>query len=449
MKRIGVNILLALVKSLIKIKELFVTATQATARALWRYAKRFAKHPVVAIYRTFVLAQAQLNKFGVRIRNPWLYAFQAKTSWYVLMIITGSTLIFLNYALNDHEDTVLYPNTIIARATMSEDDRLFLESSSGTNANQGSSNIAGVSAQRSVDQGLSEAPATSPALGDIAQNTGALIKPVIPNPSVNATISPTQRNDIRTYVVEAGDTVGGIARKFGLRTNTVLWANSLTLKSSLRMGQQLTILPTDGVTYKVKRGDTIGKIAHDFSTDVNKIIASNNLEERGLRIGATIIVPGGSPQPSAVAIAKPSIVSRIRDIILPSNVEKPLVETLHGVANFIWPTQANRLTQYFSWRHTGVDIAGPVGLKIFAAADGIVSIAGWQNGYGNTILLSHGNGVQTRYGHASKLLVSPGDYVQQGQTIALVGSTGHSTGPHLHFEIVLNGKRVNPLGYIR
>ena len=215
------------------------------------------------------------------------------------------------------------------------------------------------------------------------------------------------------------------------------------------MGQQLTILPTDGVTYKVKRGDTIGKIAHDFSTDVNKIIASNNLEERGLRIGATIIVPGGSPQPSAVAIAKPSIVSRIRDIILPSNVEKPLVETLHGVANFIWPTQANRLTQYFSWRHTGVDIAGPVGLKIFAAADGIVSIAGWQNGYGNTILLSHGNGVQTRYGHASKLLVSPGDYVQQGQTIALVGSTGHSTGPHLHFEIVLNGKRVNPLGYIR
>lgn len=123
----------------------------------------------------------------------------------------------------------------------------------------------------------------------------------------------------------------------------------------------------------------------------------------------------------------------------------------------IWPTAARRITQYFGHyrggsRHTGVDIAGPIGTAIYAADDGVVALSGWNSGgYGNMVLIDHGGGIYTRYGHASKLLVRAGDAVKRGDVIALIGSTGHSTGPHLHFEVMTGNphNRKNPLEYVR
>ena len=116
-----------------------------------------------------------------------------------------------------------------------------------------------------------------------------------------------------------------------------------------------------------------------------------------------------------------------------------------------WPTNGHTITQYFSWRHPGVDIANHIGTPVYAADSGVVLIAqgGYNGGYGNTIVIDHGGGKKTRYGHASRLLVKPGQVVEKGEEIMLMGSTGRSTGPHLHFEVIINGAKYNPLSYVR
>jgi murein DD-endopeptidase MepM/ murein hydrolase activator NlpD len=116
----------------------------------------------------------------------------------------------------------------------------------------------------------------------------------------------------------------------------------------------------------------------------------------------------------------------------------------------IWPTTSRRLTQYFKWNHAGIDIGEPTGSPLYASDEGIVEYAGWgRGGWGNTILINHGDGRKTRYSHASRILVHVGDFVSKGQTIALSGNTGRSTGPHLDFRIYINGRTVNPLDYVR
>ena len=116
----------------------------------------------------------------------------------------------------------------------------------------------------------------------------------------------------------------------------------------------------------------------------------------------------------------------------------------------LWPATVRRITQYFNWRHRGIDIAGPTGTLIYAALDGMVEISGWNSGgYGYQIVLRHSNGMKTRYAHSSKLFVSVGQKVTKGEVIALMGSTGRSTGSHLHFEVVVGGVRVNPFLYVK
>jgi len=180
-------------------------------------------------------------------------------------------------------------------------------------------------------------------------------------------------------------------------------------------------------------------------------INANNLTA-GLKIGQQIIIPGGSPisQYVPATVTHPTTntnytgLSAIRDLI-----KAPVARV--NSSGMLWPTVGHNITQYFSWHHTAVDIANHIGTPIYAAANGVVLIAqgGWNGGYGNTILLDNGNNMRTRYGHASKLLVSPGEKVSKGQIIALMGSTGNSTGPHLHFEVVIGGVKYNPLNYVR
>ena len=116
---------------------------------------------------------------------------------------------------------------------------------------------------------------------------------------------------------------------------------------------------------------------------------------------------------------------------------------------FVWPAGVRRISQYYSWRHTGLDIAGPTGTNIYAMDSGVVTFSGVSNGYGYNILVDHGNGMKTRYAHASKLYVEKGETVTKGQVIMAMGSTGWSTGPHLHFEVIVNGAKKNPLSYIK
>jgi murein DD-endopeptidase MepM/ murein hydrolase activator NlpD len=270
---------------------------------------------------------------------------------------------------------------------------------------------------------------------------------VQPQPEENET--PSTRTRVEEYTVAEGDTLGSIARQFGLRTETLLAANGLTARSILRIGQVLRILPVDGVIYKIRSGDTVSKIAKIYDSDVDKILEMNGLSDGGtLAAGTELVLPDGRLPAPPPPKAPKRIATDIKKIFVP-----PPAADRVGSGQMLWPTAARRITQYFKGRrHTGVDIAGPIGTAIYAADDGVVALSGWNSGgYGNMILIDHGGGIYSRYGHASKLLVKAGDTVKRGDVIALMGSTGRSTGPHLHFEVMTGNphNRKNPLEYVR
>ena len=268
-------------------------------------------------------------------------------------------------------------------------------------------------------------------------------------PPSSGTQVTSVRQSIIYYTVQNGDTISTISQHFGLTVNTILWSNNLTSLSLIRPGDRLEILPYSGVAYTVKKGDTLAKIAQNYGIDLSKILSCNNLG-KSLTVGQRIIIPGAKKiNDVVVAVTPPKSnytgISVIKDLIKnPSKV-------VPSGSGMVWPTVGHTLTQYFSWGHPGVDIANHIGTPVYAADSGVVLIAqgGYNGGYGNTIVIDHGGGKKTRYGHASKLLVKPGDVVTKGEEIMLMGSTGRSTGPHLHFEVIINGTKYNPLNYVR
>ena len=264
-------------------------------------------------------------------------------------------------------------------------------------------------------------------------------------------ISIANRKNIIEYKIEEGDSLGGIAYQFGVSINTLLWENNLTLKSVLKLGQLIRILPVSGVSHIIKKGDTLKKIASTYKAKVEEIVFFNGLEEDGsnLKVGEKIIVPNGvkvvvsQPSTSYVTTARPS-----------SGLNPPPSNQAPSLKGFVWPSAAKYITQYYSWLHHGLDIAGPKNSAVYAAKAGTVEVSqcGWNSGYGCYIIINHGGGVKTLYGHHNELLVKVGDSVSAGQTIGLMGNTGKVrgvTGIHLHFEVIINGARKNPLLYVR
>ncbi|MFH1098386.1 MAG: peptidoglycan DD-metalloendopeptidase family protein [Candidatus Uhrbacteria bacterium] len=263
----------------------------------------------------------------------------------------------------------------------------------------------------------------------------AVVQPIL----TDAAVVDTERAAIREYTVETGDTISTIAEKFGLNVSTVLWANKLQSWSVIQPGNRLIILPTDGVSHTVKRGETLESIAKRYGADAEEVLEFNRLiEADDLEIGDILIVPGGRP-PAVIAPPAPPVIRRQPSLPLPSIAGK-----------LLWPSAGGyRISQYFTWRHHGLDVAISKGTEIFASESGMVISAGWLSGYGNQVTIDHGNGLKTRYAHSSKLLVVKGQTVTRGQVIALVGSTGRSTGSHIHYEVFANGTRVNPFQYLR
>lgn len=256
------------------------------------------------------------------------------------------------------------------------------------------------------------------------------------------------RSGIVTYEIQIGDSLSTIAEEFGVSIATILWENGLRETSIIRPGQALKIPPVTGLTHTIKKGDTLGKIALLYKVEADKIASFNNLRPDGtnLVIGSKIIIPGGI-KPAAPRAA-PTQATIARRAAPPASLGSP------SAAGYVWPSRARTITQYFSWKHHALDIAGPWQSANYAAKAGVVEKAqcGWNSGYGCVIIIDHGGGLKTLYGHNSKLLVSPGEYVDTGQTIGLMGNTGRVygvTGIHLHFEVIVSGARVNPLKYVR
>lgn len=279
------------------------------------------------------------------------------------------------------------------------------------------------------------------------QNGSTLSKPEIINSNDSG---QSGSRTIREYVVQSGDTIGQVASSFGISVNTILWANNLAFTSYIREGQKLIIPPTTGVLHKIVRGDTVSKIAKLYGATEEAINSYNELEDGGLKAGETIMVPGGriiyTPKPSQSGTAYSNQAGRSSSV----KVNDSDIPVSSG-GRMAWPSACQRISQYYrGWLHTGVDIACPWGTSVRAAESGVVTRVQYgKTGYGYNIIISHGGGKETLYGHLSKIMVSAGDRVEKGQIIANEGSTGRSTGPHLHFEIRVNGSRVNPLSYIR
>ncbi|MDP2587295.1 MAG: peptidoglycan DD-metalloendopeptidase family protein [bacterium] len=264
------------------------------------------------------------------------------------------------------------------------------------------------------------------------------------------TIADRPREGVLSYTVQSGDTLSTIAEDFGISLRTLLWANGLTDTSTITGGDALKILPVSGVTHKVADGDTLSEIAKKYQASVDKILSFNNLtSETAIKIDQELIVPGGikpaPPKPApavGVSLASNSGNSGFGSISQSSG-------DTSATGSFAWPSACSYISQYYGW-HTGIDIACPYGSALSAADGGTVIEAGWAGGYGYNIVISHGNGFTTRYAHIKEggIHVNVGQQVSRGQYIADEGSTGFSTGPHLHFEIMINGSFVNPLNYL-
>jgi len=239
--------------------------------------------------------------------------------------------------------------------------------------------------------------------------------------------------------VQTGDTLYGIAEKFGITADTIMWASSgLEFHPDLlKIGQELTILPVDGVYHTVVQGDTLDSIAQQYKAEVSAIIEYeyNNLESPyNLSLGQQLIVPGGKKPYQAHVV-------HVYSGPIPQGATK-------GTGSFGWPTSGT-VTQGFKPRHKAIDIGAPMGTPIIAADSGYVVKVGWSEyGYGRYVVVDHGNGFQTLYAHLNTILVESGQSVAKGGRIGSMGSTGRSTGPHLHFEIRYGGVQRNPFGYL-
>ena len=279
------------------------------------------------------------------------------------------------------------------------------------------------------------------------------------------TVIPARpRVDVITYTVQLGDSIFSIADDFGLKAETVLWGNFELLEDNphlLKTGQSLNILPVNGTYYQWYENDNLIQVANFFKVTPQVIIeypgnrfdlTETTVEESGVEPGEWLIIPGGWRPikdwgPPAISRSNPASAAYYGAGHCGSIYEGAI-----GIGTFIWPTTSHQVSGYHydPSVHPAIDIGGQTGNAIYAVDNGVVVYAGWSNyGYGYLIVIDHGTGWQSAYAHLSAVGVYCGQSVFQGTVIGGLGSTGNSSGPHLHFELIYNGAKVNPLNFLQ
>lgn len=260
------------------------------------------------------------------------------------------------------------------------------------------------------------------------------------------------------YTVQNNDSLEKIAAQYHIKAETIRFANNLGDNAQLKPGQELVILPVDGVLHTVTRGQTLGRIAELYSIASAEIASQNNIEGGFILAGQELIIPGGKP-----IVAKPTTVAQTPKPgtpTKPATTTKPAKPSKAGDAAvptgtiLQMPCEKCSFTQYFRPGHYAVDIQEKGGGPIYAAEAGTVIRAdyGWNGGYGNVIEIDHGNGLVTLYGHNKELYVKKGDAVTRGQNVGAMGNSGRVygvTGIHVHFEVQVKGEKKNPLLYLK
>lgn len=276
------------------------------------------------------------------------------------------------------------------------------------------------------------------------------------------TIPSRPRQEVTTYTVQEGDTIFGISEKFSLEPETILWGNYSILQDNphaLQPDQELNILPVDGTYYEWQDGDGLNGVSTFFGVSPEDIInfPGNNLDAEtisdftrpNIEPGTMLVVPGGRREfvswsaPLGITREDPALAR-----VLGPGACDPVAGGAVGFGNYVWPTNKHYLSGFdYSPKsnHWGIDLAGSEGEGVYATDAGVVVYSGWNNyGYGNMIMIDHGNGFQSLYAHLSDLYRFCGQSVGQGEGIGAIGSTGRSSGAHLHFEIMSATYKFNP-----
>ena len=245
----------------------------------------------------------------------------------------------------------------------------------------------------------------------------------------------TQPVTFQTYKVRQGDTISGIAKKFGLTNiSTLISVNDIGNVRQLAAGQKLKIPSIDGIVYTVKKGDSLSSITEKHKISLEQLLDVNELTSETLTAGQQLFLPGAAMDASSLRNAMGELFRMpISAKFRWSSPYGYRIDPIAGVKSF----------------HTGTDMACPTGTPILAAMSGKVTTTGINRVYGNYVIIDHGNGYQTLYAHMSKIIASKGQWVSQGTRIGLVGSTGYSTGPHLHFTVYKKGKLVDPMSVLK
>ncbi len=252
------------------------------------------------------------------------------------------------------------------------------------------------------------------------------------------------RNGVVPYAVQEGDTLSGIAAKFNVTTQTLIWSNEIASPDALKLGEEIRIPPTSGVLHRIKQGDTLLGIADKYKFEGDKFVAyANNelIDPNVLVVGQEIMVAGGVKPAEPVA----QVATRQPATPTQGGTVLPPAPQATGGGLFQWPTYGP-IYGWFGGGHRGLDISPPYGTPVYSAEAGtVISMAYLSDGYGLHVLIDHGNGYRTLYAHLSESVVHAGDTVVRGQHIGRVGTTGRVSGPHLHFEVHAGGVAIDPL----
>lgn len=511
------------------------TATQHAGR-LFSYLDDHLAAPVrnaftrlvsLPVYRIFFFTQLRIRKTVASTRGLFFVFFTSKYTLHILLVVFAVPIAFAQLepasaAADVGQHSILYAlvtngqESVIeetARQESPEAPTSYLDGTVQPLAKIDFDYDLADATDRTTDHGIAGTVALRPRPSRLDLE-GPVTRPE-PEPVLATTIAPEApsepRTEISAYTVRPGDTIAAIARRHGISTNTVLWANGLTATSRLRPGDTLKLLPVSGVLHTVKRGETLAGIAKQYAVSATELAAGNG-SVKTLRVGTELVIPGGTPLPTRVVVAtapkpeptpvtipKPATAPtpsapKPASVTVPASTAKtPKVTSAKGVRSdipiariknkafdiyqelsnytedarpqpeeeivdtaaqsktkLLWPTTKRVINQYYGWNHTGVDLDGDYTDFIIASADGVVKEAGWNNGgYGLQMVIDHDGGFRTRYAHASKIFVKAGDTVKRGEVIGYVGTTGRSTGTHLHYEVYVGGKRKNPLAYIK
>lgn len=258
-------------------------------------------------------------------------------------------------------------------------------------------------------------------------------------------VSDKPRADVLDYTVEDGDTLAGIGKKFGVDTDSIKWMNKGLNEKKIKPGTVLKIPPVTGVVHQVKGGETIYSISKKYNVSAQAVVdfpfnEFTNDETFSLAIGQQLVIPDGEMPDEPILSPRSNLAGAVT----------PNAGAVSATGSWIWPAAGN-ISQGFKAWHKGIDIANRGGGPILAADSGTVIVASWldNTGYGNRVVIDHGNGIKTLYAHLSSFSVVVGQTVKRGDKLGMMGSTGRSTGTHLHFEIRSDKGNANPLNSLK